>query len=270
MELVQMGHARSAASRFHPSGAPLLTERLVPATDIPRRPVYDDLVATILVVDDDAVVRDVVARYLERDGFHVFQAGDGQRAQQLVGQSRPDLVVLDVMMPGLNGLDLCRWIRDRHHTPVILLTARAEEADRIVGLELGADDYVTKPFSPRELTARVKAVLRRASPPPTRKSPIEISNLAIDPEAREVIRSGEVVELTALEFDLLSFLADHPRVVFSREQLLTRVWGHERSVDTAASTVTVHVRRLREKIEDDPSNPALIQTVWGVGYRLVS
>jgi two-component system response regulator ResD len=147
---------------------------------------------------------------LERDGFHVLQAGDGERAQQLVGQSRPDLVVLDVMIPGINGLDLCRWIRDRQETPVILLTARAEEADRIVGLELGADDYVTKPFSPRELSARVKAVLRRASPPPTRKSPIEISNLVIDPEAREVTRSGEVVELTSLEFDLLRFLADHP------------------------------------------------------------
>ncbi len=230
---------------------------------------YDLKMPTVLVVDDDTVVRDVVSRYLERDGVKVVQAGTGDQARQLLERARPDLVVLDVMIPGVNGLDLCRWIRDRGQAAVILLTARTEEADRIVGLELGADDYVTKPFSPRELAARVKAVLRRSSAPPARSLPIEAGALMIDPEAREVTLGGAQVELTALEFDLLRFLAGNPRVVFSRDQLLTRVWGHQRSVETAASTVTVHVRRLREKIEADPSSPALIQTVWGVGYRFV-
>ncbi|MGA8206644.1 MAG: response regulator transcription factor [Candidatus Dormiibacterota bacterium] len=224
---------------------------------------------TVVVVDDDVVVRDVVTRYLERDGIQVLQASNGDQARQLIERARPDLVVLDVMIPGVDGLDLCRWIRDRGQAAVILLTARSEEADRIVGLELGADDYVTKPFSPRELAARVKAVLRRASASPVRSLPIESGDLVIDPEAREVTIAGSQVELTALEFDLLRFLAGNPRVVFSRDQLLTRVWGHQRSVETAASTVTVHVRRLREKIENDPSSPALIQTVWGVGYRFV-
>jgi DNA-binding response OmpR family regulator len=174
--------------------------------------------------------------------------------------------VLDVMLPGLDGLALCRWIRSRSSLPVILLTARGEEADRIVGLELGADDYVTKPFSPRELAARVRTVLRRSGPEAPRVERLEVGDLVVDAATHEVSRAGEPVQLTAKEFDLLWFLASHPRRVFSRDQLMSRVWGYEAAYDTG--TVTVHVRRLREKIEDDPSQPRLLETVWGVGYRL--
>jgi DNA-binding response OmpR family regulator len=225
-------------------------------------------VTTVLVVDDEPIVREVVVRYLEREGYRTLESADGHVARELIESERPDLVVLDVMLPGTDGLALCRWIRSRSDLPVIMLTARGEEADRIVGLELGADDYVTKPFSPRELAARVRTVLRRAAPPEPRDRVIDLGDLRIDAASREVTKNGVPVELTALEFDLLWFLASHPRHVFSRSQIMSRVWGYEAAHDTG--TVTVHVRRLREKIEDDPSRPTRLETVWGVGYRLVA
>ena len=220
--------------------------------------------ATVLVVDDEPIVRRVVARYLRHEGHPTLEAGDGATALELIERERPGLVVLDLMLPGIDGLELCRLIRRRSDTPVIMLTARGEEADRIVGLDLGADDYVTKPFSPRELVARVRSVLRR-TPGHTPATRITAGRLEIDTEAREVTRDGAPLRLTAKEFDLLVFLAGNPRLVFSRAQLMDRVWGHEATFDTG--TVTVHVRRLREKIEDDPSRPRHVETVWGAGYR---
>ena len=220
---------------------------------------------TVLVVDDEPIVREVVVRYLEREGYRTLEAADGNRARQLLEQEAPSLVVLDLMLPGTDGLALCRWIRSRSDLPVIMLTARGEEADRIVGLELGADDYVTKPFSPRELAARVRTVLRRSAPAAPTDERLELDGLEIDASSREVRKGDELLQLTAKEFDLLWFLARHPRRVFSREQLMDRVWGYEAALDTG--TVTVHVRRLREKIEDDPSKPRFLQTVWGAGYR---
>jgi two-component system, OmpR family, response regulator ResD len=224
-------------------------------------------VTTILVVDDEAIVRDVVVRYLERDGFDTLQAADGDTARELLLAARPDLVVLDVMLPGTDGFELCRWIRGRSELPVILLTARGEESDRIVGLELGADDYVTKPFSPRELAARVRSVLRRTRPADAAAERIAFGDVELDAAAREARRGGEPLRLTAKEFDLLWFLARHAGRVFSRDQLMNGVWGYASALDTG--TVTVHIRRLREKIEADPSSPRHLQTMWGVGYRLV-
>jgi DNA-binding response OmpR family regulator len=222
---------------------------------------------TVLVVDDEPIVRDVVVRYLQRDGYETLVAGDGDTARTLIEQTPPELVVLDVMLPGTDGLALCKWIRARGDLPVIMLTARGDEADRIVGLELGADDYVTKPFSPRELAVRVQTVLRRAAPAATTAERLAFDGLSIDPATREVELDGAALRLTAKEFDLLFFLASNPRRVFSRDQLMGRVWGYEAAVDTG--TVTVHVRRLRSKIERDPSAPQRLETVWGVGYRFV-
>ncbi len=220
--------------------------------------------ATVLVVDDEPIVRQVVASYLRQEGHPTLEAADGWTALELIERSEPGLIVLDLMLPGIGGLELCRIIRGRLDTPVIMLTARGEEADRIIGLDLGADDYVTKPFSPRELVARVRSVLRRA---PERAGAARISagHLEIDTGAREVTRGGVPLRLTVKEFDLLVFLASNPRLVFSRAQLMDRVWGYEAAFDTG--TVTVHIRRLREKIEDDPSHPRQVETVWGVGYR---
>jgi DNA-binding response OmpR family regulator len=223
---------------------------------------------TVLVVDDEPIVRDVVVRYLERDGYATLTASDGDMARTLIEGRQPSLVVLDVMLPGMDGLALCRWIRDRSAMPVILLTARGEEADRIVGLELGADDYVTKPFSPRELAARVRTVLRRGNGTTLPRETVEFGDIVLDGSSREARRAGILVQLTAKEFELLWFLASHPRHVFSRDQLMARVWGYDSAVDTG--TVTVHIRRLREKIEADPSDPRHLRTVWGVGYRLDS
>jgi DNA-binding response OmpR family regulator len=220
---------------------------------------------TVLIVDDEPIVRDVVARYLNRDGFRTLEAGDGDAARELISERSPTLVVLDVMLPGTDGLTLCRWIRARGDLPVIMLTARGEEADRIVALDLGADDYVTKPFSPGELAARVRSVLRRTSPPPLDAQRLEFAGLAIDPATREVTRDAQPLRLTAKEFDLLFFLASNPRQVFSRSQLMSRVWGYESALDTG--TVTVHIRRLRSKIEVDAARPAHLETVWSVGYR---
>ena len=222
--------------------------------------------ATILVVDDEPIVRDVVVRYLQRDGFATLEAGNGDDARELIRTREPSLVVLDVMLPGTDGLELCRWIRGRSDLPVILLTARVDESDRIVGLELGADDYVTKPFSPRELAVRVRTVLRRTAPAGERtREPSRSASSCSTAASREVTRGGQLLALTLKEFDLLWFLASHPRLVFSREPLMERVWGYQAAFDTG--TVTVHMRRLREKIEADPTHPRHLQTVWGVGYR---
>jgi len=220
---------------------------------------------TVLVVDDEPIVREVVVSYLRREGYRTLEAGDGDSARRLLEKEPPNLVVLDLMLPGTDGLELCRWIRARSELPVIMLTARGDEADRIVGLELGADDYVTKPFSPRELAARVRTVLRRTATDIPRAERLSFDGLEIDARTREVTRNSELLKLTAKEFDLLWFMANHARQVFSRDQLMDRVWGYEAALDTG--TVTVHIRRLREKIEDEPSRPRFLQTVWGVGYR---
>jgi DNA-binding response OmpR family regulator len=220
---------------------------------------------TILVVDDEPIVRDVIVRYLTRDGFRTLEAGDGEDARRLIETGNPSLVVLDVMLPGIDGLELCRWIRGRGDLPVIMLTARGEETDRIVGLELGADDYVTKPFSPRELATRVKTVLRRAQQPVAAAERLEFGDIVLDAASHEATKRGETVALTAKEFDLLWFLVSHPRRAFSRDHLMERVWGYSAALDTG--TVTVHIRRLREKLEDNPAGPRYLQTVWGVGYR---
>jgi two-component system, OmpR family, response regulator ResD len=224
-------------------------------------------VAKILVVDDEPNIREVVGLYLRRDGHAVVSAGDGEEALELYRRTRPDLVVLDLMLPNVSGLEVCRHIQADRRVPLIMLTARGEEEDRIVGLGLGADDYVVKPFSPRELAARVEAVLRRTveAVEPADGRAIVFGDLRIDPATREVTVRGEPVVLTAREFDLLRHMASHPRRVFTRDQLMETVWGYSFSADT--STVTVHVRRLREKLEDDPSRPRYLQTVWGVGYR---
>ena len=221
--------------------------------------------STVLVVDDEPIVREVIVRYLRRDGFKTLEAGDGDQARRLIETADPALVVLDVMLPGTDGFDLCRWIRGRSDVPVIMLTARAEESDRIVGLELGADDYVTKPFSPRELAARVRTVLRRSIGAVAPRERLEFDGVTIDNASRLVTKDGTPVTLTAREFDLLWFLVSNPRRVFSRSQIMERVWGHSPALDSG--TVTVHVRRLREKLEADPAHPARILTIWGVGYR---
>jgi two-component system, OmpR family, response regulator ResD len=223
--------------------------------------------ARVLIVEDDLTVSDVVTRYLVHDGHEVATTGDGREAVARVRDRAPDLVVLDLMLPGLDGFEVCREIRERAAIPVIILTARDAEDDRICGFEVGADDYVVKPFSPRELVSRVRAVLRRSHVPAAHDAMpavLEAGPLRIDVPSREVHRDGAAVGLTAREFDLLAFMVVHARTVFSREELLERVWGF-RYGDT--STVTVHIRRLREKVESDPSDPALIRTVWGVGYR---
>lgn len=223
----------------------------------------------VLIVDDDTNVSEVVGRYLEREGCEVEALTDGRAALDHALAKPPDLVVLDLMLPGMDGLEVCRRLRALAPVPVIMLTARGDEADRIIGLELGADDYVAKPFSPRELTARVKAVLRRARGPlagalPSGPTELADGNLAVDVTARQARLDGDVVALTSRELELLAFLMRHPRRAFRREELLQEVWGYSLG-DT--STVTVHVRRLREKIEPDPAEPRRIRTVWGVGYR---
>jgi DNA-binding response OmpR family regulator len=232
---------------------------------LPATRVNNEQVSTVLVVDDEPSVRDVVVRYLRQEGYETLEAGDGDAARELLEQQTPSLIVLDLMLPGMDGLSLCRWIRERSDLPVIMVTALGEESDRLTGLDLGADDYLTKPFSPRELVARVKAVLRRSSPPPTNER-IEFGELVIDGARREVRKAGEPLRLTALEFDLLWFLASNPNRVFERGELMSQVWGYTSELDTG--TVTVHVRRLRAKIEDDPSRPRHLETVWGSGYRL--
>jgi two-component system, OmpR family, response regulator ResD len=220
---------------------------------------------SILVVDDEPVITDVVSRYLERAGYSTRVAADGFEALRLAGDATPDLVVLDLLLPGLDGLEVMRELHERRATRVILLTAKGEASDRIAGLQRGADDYVVKPFSPAELVARVDAVLRRAEPEPEREQPIVFDELEIDPAARTVVVRGEPVQLTVREFDLLLFLVRHPGQAFSRDHLMDAIWNYAFYTDT--STVTVHMRRLRAKVEPDPSEPRWLQTVWGVGYR---
>jgi DNA-binding response OmpR family regulator len=222
---------------------------------------------SVLIVEDDRTVAEVVTRYLKLEGFEVGCVGDGVNALTAVRDLSPDIVVLDIMLPGIDGLEVCRRLRATTPVPIIMLTALGEESDRIAGLELGADDYLTKPFSPRELVARVNAVMRRSQPSGSTsdKRVVVVGNMEIDLKARQVRRSRHYVGLTAKEFELLAFLATHPRRVFTRDELLERVWGYTFG---DRSTVTVHVRRLREKIEEDPTRPRHITTVWGVGYRL--
>ena len=223
--------------------------------------------ARVLIIEDDPTVGEVVARYLKREGYGVEVVPDGAVGLQRALADAPDLVVLDLMLPSLGGLEVCRRLRAAAPVPIIMLTARGAEADRIAGLEMGADDYVAKPFSPRELTARVKAVLRRATgplPPAGEPATMAAGDLEVDLRSHEVRLGGVAVALTAKEFELLAFLMSHPRRAFRREALLEAVWGFTTG-DT--STVTVHVRRLRAKIEPDPSAPRYVCTVWGVGYR---
>jgi len=223
---------------------------------------------TILVVDDEPSILEVMSLYLTRDGFNVVTAEDGEEALTLARTKNPDLILLDVMLPFRSGLEITETLRGERSVPIILLTARTDEVDRINGLELGADDYVVKPFSPREVVARVRAVLRRSGPTERsadQSSRLEIGEFIIDPGERHVSVRGRTIDLTATEFELLHFMALRPRQVFSRSQLLDNVWGADFVADE--STVTVHIRRLREKVEEDPSHPQYVQTVWGVGYR---
>ena len=222
---------------------------------------------TILVVDDEETIREVVRRYLEREGFTVIEAADGFEALDAIRETPPDLIVLDLMLPGIDGLSLTQHIRQKRHIPIIMLTAKGEASDRIRGLDMGADDYMAKPFSPQEVVSRVRAVLRRSGDEPTQVggNTLEFQDLRIDPISHTVSLQGRNIPLTAKEFDLLYFFASHPHQVFSRAQLLDKVWNDELYTDP--STVTVHIRRLREKIETDPSEPQFLRTVWGVGYK---
>ena len=223
------------------------------------------MVSRVLVVEDDPTVSEVVARYLTRAGYDVEVEHDGAVALERALGDPPDLVVLDVMLPGLDGLSVCRRLRERHPVPVVMLTALGESDERIAGLEVGADDYLTKPFSPRELVLRVAAVLRRQGPPtPATEVLLVDGPLRVDTLAREARLDGAPLALTVREFDLLAFLLSRPREAFTRAELLALVWGWDFG---DSSTVTVHVRRLREKVEPDPAVPTTILTVWGVGYR---
>jgi DNA-binding response OmpR family regulator len=217
----------------------------------------------VLVVDDEPVVRDVLTRYLTHEGFEVDSAADGHAALSAIEARAPSVIVLDLMLPRLSGLELLRLVRLESMVPVIILSAKVSERERIAGLELGADDYVTKPYSPGEVVARVRAVLRRSGGDGA--APLEFGELAVDPVRREVRRSGEVVHTTRKEFDLLFMLASNPGRVFTRAELVESVWGYVWTGDT--ETVTVHIRRLRAKIEDDASRPRRLVTVHGVGYR---
>ena len=226
----------------------------------------DDLIdRRVLVVDDDPTVSEVVSEYLRAAGFVVDRVSDGFAAIDAERRISPDLIVLDRMLPGIDGIEACRRIRDTSATPIILLTALGSEDDRIRGLEAGADDYLTKPFSPRELVLSVQSILRRSLTELAPESPLDRGPFHIDPAARVALMNGRLLNLTVREFDLLSFLVKHPRQAFSREELLAMVWGWSHG---DLSTVTVHVRRLREKIEPDPTRPTLLTTVWGIGYRI--
>jgi len=223
---------------------------------------------TILVVEDEASIAEVVSLYLKRAGYNVQIAPDGKKAMNIFERQMPDFVILDLMLPEVDGLALTRWVRDRSDVPIIMLTARREEIDRIAGLEMGADDYVVKPFSPQELVSRVRAVMRRLGREQAEAESdrsLSFDGLMIDPRSRVLKVKGSPIDLTVKEFDMLYLLARHPKQVFTREQLLERVWGGAAYIDPG--TVTVHVRRLREKIEDDPSKPTRLLTVWGVGYK---
>lgn len=219
----------------------------------------------ILIAEDEPSIAEVVSLYLRRAGYQVTVAGDGKEAFEILKCDLPDLLILDLMLPHVDGIEITRWLRDRSDVPIIMLTARRSESDRIAGLEMGADDYVVKPFSPQELVSRVRAVLRRARPGSASEGQIDHEMLSINPQTRIVKIKDNEVTLTAKEFDMLYLMARNPRRVYSRQQLLELVWGVSEYIDPG--TVTVHIRRLREKIETDPSDPEFIQTVWGVGYK---
>jgi phosphate regulon transcriptional regulator PhoB len=222
----------------------------------------------VLVVDDELPIVEAVAYNLKKEGYSVVTATDAEQCLESARRESPDLVVLDVMLPSASGFDVCRLLRKQSDIPIIMLTARADETDRVVGLELGADDYVTKPFNMRELMARVKSVLRRASPPDKNaqeQAPLQSGNLHIDPARYEVRVNDELVNVSPKEFELLRFLVAHPGQVFNRQSLLDRVWGAEAYVEER--TVDVHIRWLREKIEADPSHPVRLLTIRGVGYK---
>jgi DNA-binding response OmpR family regulator len=221
----------------------------------------------ILIVEDEPSIAEVVGLYLRRAGYEVIFAQDGIEAQDKIETQSPDLIVMDIMLPIVDGFELTRWLRARKDTPVIMLTARRDEIDRIAGLEMGADDYILKPFSPQEVVSRVRAVLRRTNPKPGEfeEQSLEYSSMTIDPQTRLVMIDDREIVLTAKEFDTLWLLAQHPRQVFTRNHVLERVWGISDYIDP--STVTVHIRRLREKIEPVPSKPQHLITVWGVGYK---
>lgn len=222
---------------------------------------------SILIVEDEPSIAEVIGLYLKRAGYQVQVVGDGQAALEILLRQLPDLVVLDLMLPGVDGLTITRWLRDRSDVPIIMLTSRREESDRIAGLEMGADDYVVKPFSPQEVVSRVRAVLRRVKGGAAQNNdaPLTLGEVRIEPQTRLVFAGERQIDLTAKEFDLLYHLMRHPRQVFTRDQLLEAVWGLADYIDP--STVTVHIRRLREKIEPDPAAPLHLQTVWGVGYK---
>lgn len=223
----------------------------------------------VLIVDDEANIREVLGQYLALEGFAVLEAADGAEALRLVERVPPDLIVLDLMLPGIDGVEVCRRIRAASALPIVMLTARTDEADKVEGFRAGTDDYVTKPFSPREVVLRVQAIMRRLEaitvPAMVLDDAVRIGALVIRPRLREAERDGVSLDLTAKEFDLFQFLVAHPRQVFSRQQLLDRVWDVGYYGDP--STVTVHIRRLREKVERDPARPQHIKTVWGVGYK---
>ena len=222
----------------------------------------------ILVIEDEPSLAEVVSLYLTRAGFQVQIAADGKEAMKILEKKIPDFIIMDLMLPEIDGLSLTRWVRDRSDVPIIMVTARREEIDRIAGLEMGADDYVVKPFSPQELVSRVRAVLRRTGRDQAGSNAdqkLTFASISIDPLSRVVTVNDTQIELTAKEFDMLYLLARHPKQVFTRDQLLERVWGGAEYIDPG--TVTVHVRRLREKIESDPSSPKHLLTVWGVGYK---
>ncbi|MHC1781745.1 MAG: response regulator [Anaerolineaceae bacterium] len=222
---------------------------------------------SIFVIEDEPSIAEVVSLYLRRAGFKVRIISDGRQAMEVLGSDIPDLVIIDLMLPGVDGLAITRWLRTRSEVPIIMLTARREEADRISGFEMGADDYVIKPFSPPELVGRVKAVLRRSSQKlsPDDQNPITLGSLKIDPQTRRVQMEQREIILTAKEFEMLHWLARHPHQVFTRDKLLEIIWGLSDVIDPSA--VTVHIRRLREKIENNPAEPVHIVTVWGVGYK---
>jgi DNA-binding response OmpR family regulator len=245
------------AARFPPPAAPRQNDRVTHSR------------GTILIVDDEPTIGEVTSRYLQRDGYATQVALDGPSALRAYDAHEPDLVILDLMLPGLDGLEVMRRLRERtrRRAAIIVLTAKDEPNDRIVGLRLGADDYVVKPFSPEELVARVDAVLRRVDTVRADPEPLSFEGLHIDVAGRRVLIDGAEAPLTQREFDLLAFLAGHPGRAFSREELMDHVWQHPFYSDTA--TVTVHVRRLRAKIERDPERPRYVETVWGVGYRFV-
>lgn len=220
----------------------------------------------ILVVEDEPMVAEVVERYLRKDGHDVRLAHDGRSGLDEFASFQPDLMILDLMLPQIDGMEVCRRVRASSRVPIIMLTAKGEEVDKLVGLEVGADDYVTKPFSPRELAARVKAVLRRVSPESSVDGDaLRFNGLRINGRTRSVVDGERAINLTAREFDLLFFLASHPNQVFTRDQLLDSVWDFAFPGD--GNTVTVHIRRLRAKLEPDPSRPRHLKTVWGVGYK---